>query len=73
MSKYKVKFSVSPNYVVGATTEKTIDLVEDYGFSEKEAKEIFENEDKIQEIFNEWVWENIDGGWVKLEEEDERN
>ncbi len=71
MSKYKVKFSVSPNYVVGATTEKTIDLVEDYGFSEKEAKEIFENEDKIQEIFNEWVWEKIDAGWKKLEGEDE--
>lgn len=68
MSKYKVRLYASTRYV-GAEVEEIVDLVEDYGFSKKEAKEIFENEDKIQEIFNEWLFENIDAGWQKLEEE----
>lgn len=70
MSKYKIKFYVSTGYV-NSEVEETIDLVKDYGYSEEEAKEIFENEDKMQEIFNEWLFENIDAGWKKLEEEDE--
>lgn len=70
MSKYKIKFHVSTGYV-SSKIEETIDLVKDYGYSEEEAKEIFENEDKMQEIFNEWLFENIDAGWKKLEEEDE--
>ncbi|KYM67126.1 hypothetical protein A2U13_08860 [Fusobacterium necrophorum subsp. funduliforme] len=68
MSKYKIKFYASTRYV-GAEVEEDVDLIEDYGFSEEEAKEIFENEDKIQEIFNEWIWENIDAGWKRLGEE----
>ena len=75
MSKYKVKFYVSPNYTIGASMEEIIDLVEDYGFSEEEAKEILEDEDeeRLKDLFNEWVWENSDGGWEKLEEKDERD
>ncbi|MDY2572716.1 MAG: hypothetical protein SOW67_01395 [Fusobacterium necrophorum] len=74
MSKYKVKFYVSTRYV-GSEIEEDIDLVEDYGFSEEEAKKLLEDKDeeRLKDLFNEWVWENIDGGWVKLEEEDERN
>ena len=68
MGKHKVKFYASTRYV-GAEVEEIIDLVEDYRYSEEEAKEIFENEDKMQEIFNEWLFENIDAGWKKLEEE----
>ncbi|KYM39602.1 hypothetical protein A2U03_06735 [Fusobacterium necrophorum subsp. funduliforme] len=68
MSKYKVKFYVSTRYV-GAEVEEIIDLVEDYGYSEKEAKEILENEVRLQEMFNEWVFENIDAGWKRLGEE----
>ncbi|MCF0163624.1 MAG: hypothetical protein HUJ88_13795 [Fusobacterium necrophorum] len=68
MSKYKVKFYASTRYV-GAEVEEDVDLIEDYGFSEEEAKEIFENEDKLQEIFNEWLFENIDAGWKRLGEE----
>lgn len=69
MSRYKIKFYVSTN-CVGAITEETIDLIEDYGFTIKEAKEIFENEDKISEIFNEWLGEKIDAGWTKLREKE---
>lgn len=72
MSKYKVKFYVYTRYV-GSEVEEDVDLIEDYGFSEEEAKEILEDEDKLQEIFDEWLFENIDAGWQKLEEEDERN
>lgn len=68
MSKYKVKFYASTRYV-GAEVEEIIDLVEDYGYSEKEAKEILENEDSLQEMFNEWLFENIDTGWKRLGEE----
>lgn len=68
MSKYKVKFYASTRYV-GAEVEEIIDLVEDYGYSEKEAKEILENEDRLQEMFNEWIFENIDTGWKRLGEE----
>ncbi|WP_339980447.1 DUF7167 family protein [Fusobacterium necrophorum] len=68
MSKYKVKFYASTRYV-GAEVEEIIDLVEDYGYSEKEAKEILENEDRLQEMFNKWLFENIDAGWKRLGEE----
>ncbi|MBR8723208.1 hypothetical protein IX325_001525 [Fusobacterium necrophorum subsp. funduliforme] len=68
MSKYKVRFCVSTGYV-GSEVEEDVDLIEDYGFSEEEAKEILEGEDKLQEIFDEWLFENIDAGWQKLEEE----
>ncbi len=50
--------------------EETIDLVEDYGYSEQEAKEIIKNEDKIEAIFEEWVWENLDSSWKVLGEEE---
>ncbi|AYV94726.1 DUF7167 family protein [Fusobacterium necrophorum] len=68
MSKYKVNFYASTRYV-GAEVEEDVDLIEDYGFSEEKAKKIFEDEDKLQEIFNEWLFENIDAGWKRLEEE----
>lgn len=69
MSKYKIKFYVSTGYV-NSEVEETIDLVEDYGYSEQEAKEIIKNEDKIEAIFEEWVWENLDSGWKVLGEEE---
>lgn len=65
MSKYKIKFHVSTGYV-SSEVEEIIDLVEDYGYSEEEAKEIIKNEDKIEAIFKEWVWENLDLGWEVL-------
>lgn len=69
MSKYKIKFHVSTGYV-NSEVEETIDLVEDYGYSEQEAKEIIKNEDKIEAIFEEWVWENLDSSWKVLGEEE---
>ncbi len=65
MSKYKIKFYVSTGYV-SSKIEEIIDLVEDYGYSEEEAKEIIKNEDKIEAIFEEWVWETLDSGWKVL-------
>lgn len=69
MSKYKIKFYVSTGYV-SSKIEEIIDLVEDYGYSEEEAKEIIKNEDKIEAIFEEWVWETLDSGWKVLGEEE---
>lgn len=65
MSKYKIKFYVSTGYV-SSKIEEIIDLVEGYGYSEEEAKEIIKNEDKIEAIFEEWVWETLDSGWKVL-------
>ncbi|EFS20671.1 hypothetical protein FSBG_00168 [Fusobacterium gonidiaformans 3-1-5R] len=69
MSKYKIKFHVSTGYV-SSKIEETIDLLKDYGYSEEEAKEIIKNEDKIEAIFEEWVWETLDSGWEVLEVEE---
>ncbi len=72
MSKYKIKFYVSTGYV-SSKIEEIIDLVEDYGYSEEEAKEIIKNEDKIEAIFEEWVWETLDSGWKVLVVEERNN
>ena len=68
MSKYRIKFYVSSGYV-GSAAEEIVDLIEDYGYSEKEAQEIIKDEEKIQELFEEWLWERINTGWKVLEDE----
>lgn len=72
MSKYKVKFYVSTHYVNSAC-EETIDLVDDYGYSENKAKKIFKEKDEktLTKIFEEWVWENLDTGYLKLGDDEE--
>lgn len=68
MSKYRIKFHVSSG-CVGSATEEIVDLIENYGYSEKEAQEIIKDEEKIQELFEEWLWERINTGWKVLEDE----
>ena len=44
MSKYKVGFYANSNANVYSTNAEVIDLVEDYGYTEKEAEEIINDE-----------------------------
>lgn len=66
MSKYKLGFSIGDSYC-GENAE--VDLIDDYGYTEGEAKEIINDDDKQYELFREWRNENINQSyWVVKEE-----
>ena len=71
MSKYKVGFYVNSNANIYSTNAEVIDLVEDYGYTEKEAKEIINDEEKLKEKHEDWLWETIETGFRVLETEEE--
>ena len=71
MSKYKVGFLVNSNANAFSTTAEVIDLVEDWGFTEKDAKQIMENEDELDKLFEEWLWDTIETNYKVLETEEE--
>ena len=53
------------------STAEVIDLVNDYGYSEEEAKEIIEDENKLDDLFKEWLWETIETGYKVLKTDEE--
>lgn len=71
MSKYKVGFLVNSNANAFSTNTEVIDLVDDYGYSEEEAKEIIEDENKLDDLFKEWLWNTIETNYNVLETEEE--
>lgn len=71
MSKYKVGFLVNSNANAFSTNTEVIDLVNDYGYSEEEAKEIIENENKLDDLFKEWLWEIIETSYKVLKTDEE--
>ena len=71
MSKYKIGFYVNSNANIYSTNAEVIDLVEDYGYTEKEAKETINDEEKLKEKLEDWLWETIETGFQVLETEDE--
>lgn len=68
MSKYKVKFWCDTRVSSKSIRREIIDLVEDYGYTEEEAKRIYENEDLLLDLFIEWKADNIDDGYERVEE-----
>lgn len=70
MSKYKVKFYVSIGFG-GCEIEEIIDLVEDYNLDEEEAEEIINSEKKLEKLYEEWMYNNIDTNYSIVESEDE--
>ena len=52
MSKYRVGFLLSNSH---STNAKVIDLVDDWDYTEKEAKEIVNSDDKLNELLGEWL------------------
>lgn len=60
MSKYRVGFLLSNSH---STNAKVIDLVDDWDYTEKEAKEIVNSDDKLNELLGEWLSEVM---WVEI-------
>ena len=56
---------------VYSTNAEVIDLVEDYGYTEKEAEEIINDEEKLKKEFDAWLRNNIEAGFQVLETEEE--
>jgi hypothetical protein fuD12_02519 len=71
MSKYKVNFFVNSNANFRSTNAEVIDLVDDYGYTEKEAEAIINDEEKLKKEFDSWLWDTIETGFQVLETEDE--
>ena len=71
MSKYKVGFYVNSNANIYSTNAEVIDLVDDYGYTEKEAEAIINDEKKLKEEFDTWLWDVIEAGFQVLETEEE--
>ena len=71
MSKYKVGFYVNSNANIHSTNAEVIDLVDDYGYTEKESEETINDEKKLKEEFDTWLWDTIETGFQVLETEEE--
>ena len=71
MSKYKVGFYANSNANAFCTNAKVVDLVDDYGYTEKEAEEIINDEEKLEKEFDAWLWNTIETGFQVLETEEE--
>lgn len=71
MSKYKVGFYVNSRANICSTNAEVIDLVDDYGYTEEKAEEIINDEEKLKEEFEEWLWDTIEVGFQFLETEKE--
>lgn len=71
MSKYKVGFYANSNANAFCTNAEVVDLVDDYGYTEKEAEEIINDEKKLKEEFEAWLWDTIEAGFQVLETEEE--
>ena len=71
MSKYKVHFFVNSNANFCSTNAEVIDLVDDYGYTEKEAEAIINDEEKLKKEFDNWLWDTIETGFQVIETEDE--
>lgn len=68
MSKYKVKFWCDSGANAFSCNTETVDLVDDWNYTEDEAKEIFESEEKQEEILDEWLVNYLDCGIRCLED-----
>lgn len=71
MSKYKVKFWCDSGANAFSCNTETVDLVDDWDYTEDEAKEIFESEEKQEEILDEWLANYLDYGVRCLNEDEE--
>ena len=71
MSKYKVKFWCDSGANAFSCNTETVDLVDDWDYTEEEAKEIFESEEKQEEILDEWLANYLDCGVRCLNKDEE--
>lgn len=71
MSKYKVGFLVDSRANSFSTNAEIVDLVDDWNYTEEEAKKVIKNEKLLNELFEEWLWNTIDTSFSVLETEEE--
>ena len=45
--------------------------MDDYGYTEKEAEAIINDEEKLKKEFDAWLWDTIETGFQVLETEEE--
>lgn len=69
MSKYKVKFWCDSGANAFSCNTETVDLVDDWDYTEDEAKEVFESEEKQAELLMFWLADNCEQGIECLEVE----
>lgn len=69
MSKYKVKFWCDSCATSNSRNSEIVDLVDEWHYTEDEAKEIFESEEKQEEILDEWLANYLDCGVRCLKDE----
>ena len=65
MSKYKLWFSIGSGF---RKESDEVDLVDDLGYTEKQAEEIIKDENKQRKLFEEWRDENIDQSFGVVKE-----
>lgn len=65
------KFFVNSNANFRSTNTEVVDLVDDYGYTEKEAEAIINDEEKLKKEFDNWLWDTIETGFQVIETEDE--
>ena len=65
MSKYKLWFSIGNG--LGKESDE-VDLVDDLGYTEKQAEEIIKDKNKQHKLFEEWRDENIDQNFGVVKE-----
>lgn len=65
MSKYKLWFSIGSGF--GKESDE-VDLIDDLGHTEKEAKEIIKDENRQYKLFVEWRNENVDQSFGVVKE-----
>ena len=71
MSKYKVGFLVDSRVNSFSTNAEVIDLVDDWKYTEEEAKEIIKNDVLLGKLFDDWLSNTIETSYAVLETEEE--
>lgn len=71
MSKYKVGFLVDSRANSFSTNAEVIDLIDDWKYTEEEAKEIIKNDVLLEKLFEDWLANTIETSYAVLETEEE--
>lgn len=71
MSKYKVGFLVDSRANSFSTNAEVIDLIDDWKYTEDEAKEIIKNDVLLEKLFEDWLSNTIETSYAVLETEEE--
>ncbi len=71
MSKYKVGFLVDSRANSFSTNAEVIDLIDDWKYTEEEAKEIIKNDVLLEKLFDDWLSNTIETSYAVLETEEE--